>query len=1053
MSLHFCLTLIRRHLPSTRVARHLSIAAVLAVTWVAGMPSAEAQIANCVNFEQTFGYKSNEPPKSYHVQYIGSNVAGNVFWPGDEALVEFQISNLTDQPLRATGQWQIIQYATRCQPLDPFAPPLVSKVKDAGSVPAAVDIPAKGFVNQKIKLPLPAEFAPYAVVLSLDGPGRELATICMRTLAATPGKVQFPTYACDLSSDLAPFFARIGVKGTRQELGYFNPDDAAQWARLDASMKLLADHNIALMLTVSTGGDTNKMPLGRIRGLLNDKAEGRMDYPGDFTMLPQYDEDFQKWVRVLLERYGWPKGPVNAIELWNEPWEGISISGWGADMPRYRELYTRMAQGTEEARKNAGVQVLVGGACSSMNTEDKLFADGNDEPFLKWLDFTSIHYQPMCPEPVLIKKYAERKSPNGPTRVWDTESWIGNSEDRVVGMIASMRATGLDRTSGVNHGAVREEGQTSVRQVDGSAKSVPIVQPLAPASAIAAGNAFLGQRAFQEVLFKNGLPWVFVFRGLTGEDDGTVVVIGDLGQVYERDVLLFRGVLGFDARKRGAELRPKLAELPPDATEQQRNTLINALRTAEVLDNASLTFPAADGHFVSLDCYGNPVKPEGGKIVVPLNGLGYFLRTDGSPGSFAKLLAAVKAARIDGYEPVDVVAHDLLARVEAKPGLRLTLTNILNRPLAGKLDVKLGSLTLDAASQQLELEPHETREIELSVTGGASVADNSYPLSVVFDAGADGRKQHEETMHVNVVAHQTINVDGNLDEWKDAPPQPIRSSPGAGRNLTEKAWLPFVKFDDAAGQGYASGFLAYDDKHFYFAAKIADATPYDGTLRFSTRDEDANFYPEAAWDVRTENGKETRQEYKWPGGVRHYSYRKSPDMPAAESSDTVQIGFNVLPLEKTDWLSHPPGTMPRFICSKSTDYEYALNPVAEKHGGGTELWRLMAPGVPRKHYYPRQPKVPAPGKDGGPVADGKLVIKRDGNVRLVECAIPWSELPAVKQKLDAGEPIKFTFRVNDNKGPSYESNQNRSVSKTDTYALHNYWQTSWAVETEFAFEK
>ena len=66
-------------------------------------------------------------------------------------------------------------------------------------------------------------------------------------------------------------------------------------------------------------------------------------------------------MRTLLERYGWPKGPVNAIELWNEPWEGISISGWGADMPRYRELYTRMAQGVEEARKNAGVQVLVGG--------------------------------------------------------------------------------------------------------------------------------------------------------------------------------------------------------------------------------------------------------------------------------------------------------------------------------------------------------------------------------------------------------------------------------------------------------------------------------------------------------------------------------------------------------------------------------------------------------------------------------------------------------------------------------------------------------------------
>lgn len=208
-----------------------------------------------------------------------------------------------------------------------------------------------------------------------------------------------------------PFFQRLGVKGTRQELGFFNADDKAQWDRLDVDMKELMDREITVMLTVSTGGDYSKMPLGRIRGFLNDKNEGRMDYPGDFTVLPEYDEKFQDWVRLLLERYGWPKGPVNAIELWNEPWEGISISGWGADMPRYRDLYTRMAQGTEAARKNAGVQVLVGGACSSMNTEDKLFPQGLDEPFLKWLDFTSIHYQPMCPEPVLIRRFARARAP------------------------------------------------------------------------------------------------------------------------------------------------------------------------------------------------------------------------------------------------------------------------------------------------------------------------------------------------------------------------------------------------------------------------------------------------------------------------------------------------------------------------------------------------------------------------------------------------------------------------------------------------------------------
>ncbi len=476
--------------------------------------------------------------------------------------------------------------------------------------------------------------------------------------------------------------------------------------------------------------------------------------------------------------------------------------------------------------------------------------------------------------------------------------------------------------------------------------------------------------------------------------------------------------------------------------------MVNELRVAEILDQASLTI-ADDGHFVPLDFYGNALKPEGGKIVVPLNGLGYFLRTDGSPGSFARLLAAIGAGRIDGYEPVEIVAHDLLGRVDAKPELRITLSNILNRPIRGTLSVKLGELQLAEAQQQVALQPHETRELKFAVTGGAAAPGNSYPLTSTFDAGADGRRTHAENLHVNLIARKKVTVDGNLDDWQDVLPQPIRSGPAAGKNLTEKAWLPVVKFDANSGDGFASGYLAYDDQNFYFAAKIADSKPYAGNVRFANRDEDADFYPETALSVENDG---QRRELHWPSGVRRYSYRRNPAIPAGDETENVQLGFNVLPLEKTDWLSHPPGTMPRFICSKTTDYEYALNKVADEHGGGTELFRLLAPGMPRKHFYPRQPKVPAPGLDGGPVAGGKLAIQHDGAIRRVECALPWSEIPEVKKKLDAREPIKFTFRVSENQGPKYELNEERSVSKIDTYALHNYWQTSWAVQTEFVFE-
>jgi hypothetical protein len=192
-----------------------------------------------------------------------------------------------------------------------------------------------------------------------------------------------------------------------------------------------------------------------------------------------------------------------------------------------------------------------------------------------------------------------------------------------------------------------------------------------------------------------------------------------------------------------------------------------------------------------------------------------------------------------------------------------------------------------------------------------------------------------------------------------------------------------------------------------------------------------------------------QKELDWPAGVPRYSYRKKPDLPAGDHHDNVQIAFNVLPDGQKPYLMNPPGTMPKFQVYPDTDYEYALNPVAAAYGGGTEVWRLNCPGMPHKHFFPRQPKS----KFDGPVTDAQLVENRDGNTRIVEAAIPWTEIPDVKKRLDAGETIKFSFRVNDNGGPSYELATDRSVSKINFLAFHNDFATHWANELEFKFEK
>ena len=943
-------------------------------------------------FAQVFALEGAKA-KDWTVFETACSVPANVLWPGDEATFDFHIENQGSEAIRGPAKVHVIQYGTRGRVGDVWNP-LVFKIADLESAAVEVDVSAKGAGTVRVSPKIPATFGGYGLVLELPGRGKAFAATCIRVPAADPGRVQFPTYALDLpwphqmSPEVFRLFRRLGVKGARVEGGYGTIKDAhVDWAM---------ENDLTLLLTVGCGGTPREQqPLGRGRPWLNDDDSMKQKVKEDLAWLPSFDEEFQRYLKDVLLKHGWPKGPINAVELWNEPWEGVSISGWGADCLRFREIYQHMAQAVLEARKEAGVQVLIGGACSSSNTRDKLFCDGTDT-FLPILDFVSIHYQPLAADPALEPKWMNRQGPYGPVRAWDTESWVANSEDRVAAVIATMRAMGQSRTAGIFAGNVYESQK---RRIDG--QEVAVVQAWAPAAGVAAVQKFIGQRPFRELLFKNGLPWVVVFDGVNNADDGTVVVVGDLGMAYDKNRSLFRSV--------------------------------------RVDDGATLTISDGDGTLKLFDFYGNPVASKDGRIVVPLNGLGYFLRTDGSQGAFAGLLKELSQSRISGYAPVEIVAGDLTAPIESQPVLRLKLTNVLNRPIQGKIAAKLGELTLEPAEQQIALDGNQTKEAVFKVIAGRSEPGNSYPLSASFDAGADGKARHEEVMRVNFVAKRTIKIDGDLGDWQDAIAQPVGAGQRIGRSMTEAAYLPFQKPAESRGPDAATAWLAYDRENFYFAARVSGQGK--GMPRFATRDDDRYFYPAKV----TDQGK----ELIWPEGVRRFSYRRDPDLPAGNGQFNIQLALNVVEPESKPMLTHPAGTMPRFMCYMDTDYEFALNPVADQYGGGTEIFCLLKPGAPRKHFYPRQPKAPI---DGGPVASGKLVIRPDGDGRIFECAIPWSELPLAKQRLDAGQTIKFSYRVNN--GPAaYELAVRRSVSKDNPLTFHCDWSTHWANELEFGAER
>ena len=959
-----------------------------------------------------------------------SSIVMNVLHPGDTVTFVLHITNENDHPVVTNGKVDVIRYELKTKENDYFSYELGS-LGTASSTPVSVSIPAHGAQDITVKPNIPPLFGGYALILDLGASGRHLATLCIRTFPPEAKPGQFPVFTLD---ELDPaLLDLLGIHSIRIGVDYHatsKPDFSAWLADYGRQMAKYQKHHITVM-EIAGGGD-GPYALGQWGHMLDDHDVMNGGF-NDTMFLPSADPDFRKFVRALCGTYGWPKGPITAICLYNEPWEGGGISGWLADMPRYREAYTAMAQGVLQARRQDGTQVLVGGTDSTSNALDKLFGDGKDT-FLPIFDYISMHYQGLASS-ADIPLWRDRRGPNGRVRLWDTESWVANTDDRIAPLLASWRAAGYDRLMGVDSSSVVENGH-----------------PGAPGAALAAATHFLGDRPFQEFLFKKGLPWVMVFNGLpTGRgasdpEDGTVVVTGD---ILAGTTSLYRTVESFEQRDARLSLRAKLAALPADASAKDRQLLETAIDSIPRA-GGTMTLPAS-AHYHLYDFYGNPQPPANGQIVIPLNANGFFLRGDGKLGSFARLLAALKTARIDGLEPVEIVAHDMTVPLSAHPILRLTLTNILNHPVTGTVTAKLGALPLANAVQTVTLGPNRTRELALTVTGGTETPDNTYTLTVTFNGYADGSVTHREEMHCNVIARRTIRVDGNLEDWQGVLPQPVTSG-GNAPSLTEEAWYPGKNFEVSVKQGFATGYLAYDSKNFYFAVKVADSTPSNGTLRFAARDDAQFFFPDKVY-VPTEGG--GLKTLTWPKGVRHYTYRKNPVLPAGNGItwfDNVQIAFNAIPetdiKDKGEYL-YPPGTMPHYIPYKDSDYEYALNPVAPEYGGGTEIWRMQTPGMPRKHFYPRQPKSPY----DGAVTNGQLVIKWVGNTRIEEAAIPWTELTWVKKRLDAGQTVKFSFRVNDDGGTGYELAHDRSVSATDGASFHVDWERHWSNEVEFGFEK
>ena len=123
-----------------------------------------------------------------------------------------------------------------------------------------------------------------------------------------------------------------------------------------------------------------------------------------------------------------------------------------------------------------------------------------------------------------------------------------------------------------------------------------------------------------------------------------------------------------------------------------------------------------------------------------------------------------------------------------------------------------------------------------------------------------------------------------------------------------------------------------------------------------------------------------------------------------------------------------------FHAVPDTDYEYCAYLCAD---GKSEVWNLLAPGLPRIHDWPHQPKGK---KTTNPTPGARHVVKQNGNVRTYEIALSKANISGLE--LAAGTSFDFVFRVGNKGGPRIDYGDGKAVTKSNGLTLHPYWQAS-----------
>jgi len=129
-----------------------------------------------------------------------------------------------------------------------------------------------------------------------------------------------------------------------------------------------------------------QMPLGRGTPVAECRRLDEGDVKEDLAWLPSFDPEFQN---AYLNRCDWNTAwPQRAHQPRSNSGTNrgkVCPFRLGADLPPLPVKFIRLCRAVLEARKEAGVKVLIGGACSSANTRENSSATAQISSCRGWI--------------------------------------------------------------------------------------------------------------------------------------------------------------------------------------------------------------------------------------------------------------------------------------------------------------------------------------------------------------------------------------------------------------------------------------------------------------------------------------------------------------------------------------------------------------------------------------------------------------------------------------------------------------------------------------------